>query len=332
MTAYSGISAGGIPYSRIGDGEVPLFVFPGLDLSTHAAEGLHLQGLAQAFKTFAGEHSVYVVGRPPGPDYAPPDRDSEEDADDGTNAGEEPAEEVAGEFGRLQTAEEYAEELDRAYLEFVASQGSGPIRLLGIAYGGRSAVNVAAALADGRAPGRRVDRLALVSYAHHMSQKGSQRLLTAAELMIAGELRRFSQLMVTSMYPGLGGRLLYGPVAFLFPALAGTPSDPMTIAHLLKRQAQDDSSDLLPRLGCRTIFLGGGRDLYYPPETLEEAARLAGSEASGGTQGAVVRLFPNEGHGVFKSSRKEVHSVVSAFFIGEDGGSTGPPQMGDTYP
>ncbi len=317
LTAYSGISANGLPYSRIGDGDVSLMVFPGLDLSSRPAEGLHLQGLAQAFKEFAHKHRVYVLGRPPGPDFSLPHDDSEEAwaTDEGS------AVDPTGAFAHVQTPEEYATELDRSYVDFVTSEGSGPVRILGIAYGGHTAATVAAALDNDTngGTGRKLDKVALVSYAPRIAPEGEELLLRAAQRMKAGELRRFSHLMVRSMYPGLGGRLLFGPTAFLFPSLAGTPADPMTIAHLIRKQALEDGTELFSRLRCKTLFLAGGRDPYYPPEMLEEAVRLANT--TGGE--AVLRLFPNDGHGVFKSARREVHSVVSAFFAGEDVVSAG---------
>lgn len=65
MQAHSGTTASGHPYAEVGAGAETLVVIGGIEPKHVVPDGLHLQGIANAFKPLAEVARVVVIKRPP---------------------------------------------------------------------------------------------------------------------------------------------------------------------------------------------------------------------------------------------------------------------------
>lgn len=288
MTAYSAYSSTGVPFASIGESDRRLFVFPGIDLAGRVPEGLHLQGIVQAFRAFADDYRVIFVGRPTAPEGLDEEGDGPGVAAD-------------------------SEDATQRVLSFVQDElrtGGEPPVVMGLSSGGGTAVRMAAAL------DRDLAALALVSFGARVSEEGRRALAETAGLIREGAYRRLSRVLVERLYPGAVGRLVYGPVAWLFPELAGRPPDPSEVARAFEHWAAGDLTDALGLISVPTLLVAGSRDIYYPRSTLEETCSLIPDCA--------FKLVEGYGHGVFKARRREVHDEVRKFLQDPAGyGTTG---------
>ena len=62
----AGYSKNGLPYFRINGGPRNLVIFEGLSFNHKSLSGLTLWGTVNSYKHFAGQFTIYYVGRKPG--------------------------------------------------------------------------------------------------------------------------------------------------------------------------------------------------------------------------------------------------------------------------
>jgi pimeloyl-ACP methyl ester carboxylesterase len=278
--AQSGVLACGLPYARIGEGGLPLFVFDSFRVEHRAAEGLVLQGMMGAYERYTeAGRTVYLLERPI---------------------------EMPFDYSFDDMRDDYAAGLAELTAETRPQRPAGVgLDLLGIGAGGMFALSVAAA---GGAP---IGRLAVVAAGARMSDAGreaAERWKAAAEEL---NWRAVHREMVAMSYTG-GGALFYGGLAWLFPELLGTTDYPWDFYITLREVAAADITDRLPAIEADTMFVAGAEDRLFPPAVVTESARLAGAPQP--------VFLPGAGHAISKSRRKAVEQLVLGFFGEHAGG------------
>lgn len=204
MQAQSGMTRSKHPYATIGAGDSTLFVFGGIEPKHVVPDGLHLQGIARAFKSFAETHRTIVLKRP-----ARSDR----------------------EYSQARMAEDYAEAIDEL-------APSGQVAIMGIAAGGTIAQMFA-----GMFPGR-VSQLVLVSTAYRVSEPGRQALDRGVALAENGEFRALNREMIRRLYPSRVASAFYGALAWLLPGLSAEDDPAEFICEAESGAAADASGYL----------------------------------------------------------------------------------------
>ncbi len=175
-----------------------------------------------------------------------------------------------------------------------------PVPLLGTSTGGSIALQVA------RDHPHVVSRLALLSAACRLSDRGRHHQRELARLTLAGNPRR--------AWGQLGPALAAGPITrHLMTAtlwLTGTASDPADPGHMLALIDAEDAFDLtsdLPAIATPTLVVGGGRDGYYSPELFTTTAQNL-------PHGHLL-LYPGGSH-LSVTTRRSAHTAITRFLTG----------------
>jgi pimeloyl-ACP methyl ester carboxylesterase len=180
----------------------------------------------------------------------------------------------------------------------------GPVDLLGIAGGGLTALRYAA-----RNP-EKVRRLVLLSSGHRMSEEGRRLVARWAEAAERLEWRRVNSSFMRSMFANPAAGWFFGGIAYLAPETVGVSDYPWDFIVANRAVAEADCGEDAERVRAPTLALSGAGDRFFPPESVEETARLI-------PDGEAV-IYPKEGHGLFKAQKESIRSRVLTFLLGAD--------------
>jgi len=275
-TAQSGVLQCGLPYARIGDGDIPLVVFDGFRVEHRAADGLVLQGMINSYERYTeAGRTVYLLERPI---EMPFDYSFDDIRDDYIDGLTEIAELTGATYG---------------------CDDAGGMDLLGIGAGGMFALAVAAESQS------LLRRLAVVAAGPRMSEKGREAAARWQSAVEELKWRRVHREIVAMSYTGIMSRV-YGSIAWLFPELQGTTDYPWDFSITVREVAGADLSDRLHNVQVPTLFLAGAGDRLFSPDAVEHAATLVPR--------GEAQVLSGAGHAIIKSHRSTIDHAVLQFF------------------
>lgn len=255
-TAETGTLLGEFPYVRVGGGDRPLVLFPGVgDAMFSGNYGRPVAWMLRwAFQPYLDEHTVYVLSRPRG---LPADHR---------------ADEMAADYARVLDAE------------------IGPADVVGLSLGGFLAQSLALRRPD------LVRDLVLASTGARMGERGFEDTSRFREAASRRDWPAIRAGLNREMFSGPGRFVLPIVTLTAGRPFVTRPAVPSDVDVSLATLQEFDSRDRLGEIDARTIVVAGDRDPYFPePIQRELADGIPDAELtfiSGGRHGAVMEQKP----------------------------------------
>jgi len=229
---------GHIPYAQWGTGEKIMLILSG-GPGNIVSRGIGTRMMTRPFDAFAGEYTLYYLGRRQGQPAGYTTRDMSEDY----------ARLIEGNFG--------------GRVDVIA----------GMSYGGMIAQHLAVDY-----PGY-FRRMIVLMSAHRGGEEGGRIDYAFAQYMCQGRKRKAAFMIMTALYPKGFIRACIRIFAwFLGPLLFPGSGETFTGDMMIEAQAElaHDTGERLSGLTVPVLLVCGAKDKYFPREIVEETARLMG--------------------------------------------------------